>query len=855
MKRTSAVLLLLLLLIAPATLQAQFTYTTNANGTTVTITGYTGAGGALVIPTNISGLVVNSIGEEAFDDLTNLTSALIPNTVTNIGDYAFKDCYSLTNVVIGDSVTSIGANAFVYCPLPTINIPNSVTSIGSFAFKGCADLTNAPIPNSVTNIGDAIFYNCTNLAAITVEAGSPAYSSVSGVLFSKNLAILIQYPGGLAGTYTIPENVTNISLDAFSFCLNLTSVTIPATVNTISDEAFYYCPSLTNVCFQGTASTNFDPEAFYETSLTNVFYVSGTSGWGQTYANVPTNSVGGFLAATPCTECGGGSSNAFGGVGSVEVNITPSEVTTAGAQWQVDGGASQTSGATVTNLAAGSHTISFTPVFGWETPTYQIVTIISNGITTADGVYTMAPPGALEVAILPAAAVADGAQWQVDSGTNEDSGVTLTNLSEGTHTVSFTSIPGWNTPPNQTVTVTSGVTAKASGIYTQTNTSLVLLTNGYGSIVLKTGTIDKVTAVPAAKNVFAGWVGGTNQPFTLLSSLATYAFTNEPNLVLEANFVTNIYFAAEGTYRGLFAPINVARQQTNSGSFLFNVTSTGSVSGSLDLGGVTEPFSGTFNIGGTANITAKATHTEPSFNLSLQLDFADQSVSGTLSNSAWTAEVTGFRDVFSASDKATAFAGQYTWAIPGVDDPTVGPFGYSYGSVKVSSSGAVTLAGSLADGTVISQSTMISQAGYWPLYVNLYGGKGSLWGWNYFNSNTITAAPSLSWINAANSSKTAVYLSGFTNQNAAVEGSLYVPGISLPANLATTLQELNQSPITNKLTLKTNQATGLITGSFVNPANSKQTIKVNGVVLQGQTNAAGYFLGTDQSGVFTLTPP
>jgi hypothetical protein len=48
---------------------------------------------------------------------------------------------------------------------------------------------------------------------------------------------------------------------------------------------------------------------------------------------------------------------------------------------------------------------------------------------------------------------------------------------------------------------------------------------------------------------------------------------------------------------------------------------------------------------------------------------------------------------------------------------------------------------------------------------------------------------------------------------------------------------------------------GLIIGSFANPAEPKQTIKVNGVILQNQTNAQGYFLGTNQSGAFLLGNP
>ena len=45
----------------PAAVQAQFTYTTN-NGT-ITITGYTGSGGAVTIPGTINGLPVTSIGD------------------------------------------------------------------------------------------------------------------------------------------------------------------------------------------------------------------------------------------------------------------------------------------------------------------------------------------------------------------------------------------------------------------------------------------------------------------------------------------------------------------------------------------------------------------------------------------------------------------------------------------------------------------------------------------------------------------------------------------------------------------------------------------------------------------------
>jgi len=105
-----------------------------------------------------------------------------------------------------------------------------------------------------------------------------------------------------------------------------------------------------------------------------------------------------------------------------------------------------------------------------------------------------------------------------------------------------------------------------------------------------------------AKSVFIDWVGGTAQPYSILSDSASYTFVMQTNLVLEANFANNILLEAKGTYRGLFAPTNSFRQQTNSGSFSFILTSSGMASGNLDLSGETVPFSGRFNFGGTMKI-------------------------------------------------------------------------------------------------------------------------------------------------------------------------------------------------------------------------------------------------------------
>jgi hypothetical protein len=127
------------------------------------------------------------------------------------------------------------------------------------------------LPASVTSIGSFVFTSCVNLASITVDPSNPDYSSVGGVLFDKNVQTLIQYPAGnIGGSYIIPGSVTSLAMGAFYDCANLAKVTIPSSVTFIPEEAFYDCTRLVTVNIPNGV-TGIAEEAFsYCTSLTSM---------------------------------------------------------------------------------------------------------------------------------------------------------------------------------------------------------------------------------------------------------------------------------------------------------------------------------------------------------------------------------------------------------------------------------------------------------------------------------------------------------------------------------------------------------------------------------------------------------
>ena len=279
------------------------------NGTELEVTkGWSDYRGSINIPGSVKyrsqTLSVTSIGREAFQGCTGLTSVTISNSMTSIERYTFYKCTGLTSVTIPNSVTNIGYGAFSGCSsLTSIAIPNSVTSIENYTFYGCSSLTFVTIPNSVTSIGRNAFYYCSSLTSIAIP-NSVTSIDVSAFSYCSSLS-----------SVTIPNSVTSIGPQAFSYCSSLTSITIPNSVTSIWDRAFSGCSSLTSITI-GSGITSIEVSAFANCpELTDVTCMAesvpstGSNAFADSPINnatlhVPNTSLETYKNTTPWSEFG-----------------------------------------------------------------------------------------------------------------------------------------------------------------------------------------------------------------------------------------------------------------------------------------------------------------------------------------------------------------------------------------------------------------------------------------------------------------------------------------------------------------------------------------------------------------------
>lgn len=137
--------------------------------------------------------------------------------------------------------------------LSAVNIPSSiegrkVVGIGKKVFYGDSTLTQVYIPASIEYIGDDAFSDCRNLKKITVASDNPRYKVEGNFLIDKTSNKLVSV-FRVGEEVVIPEGITEIPENFFSFANQLKKVVLPDSLIRIGDKAFYKQYNLCSINF------------------------------------------------------------------------------------------------------------------------------------------------------------------------------------------------------------------------------------------------------------------------------------------------------------------------------------------------------------------------------------------------------------------------------------------------------------------------------------------------------------------------------------------------------------------------------------------------------------------------------
>lgn len=251
-------------------------------------------------------LSYGEIGYKAFSANPELKEIAVPDTITIIRSRAFQNCVNLESVQLPSSLESLGSCVFCGCnklrSIKLLNnktygvingmlvnkkskaliryqneqgqnkcqVPSEIASIEPYAFDR-SFVGQIFLPKSTTNIKRNAFNQCMNLQEINVDPKNLSFTSLNGVLHSKNRKKLLRYPSGKktvnyyvedgveeisdcafsgAGyleSITFTNDVKKIGTKAFENCNKIESLLLPASVEVIGERAFQGCERLSSV--------------------------------------------------------------------------------------------------------------------------------------------------------------------------------------------------------------------------------------------------------------------------------------------------------------------------------------------------------------------------------------------------------------------------------------------------------------------------------------------------------------------------------------------------------------------------------------------------------------------------------
>ena len=498
-------------------------------------------------------------------------------TVALLGSYHAVSGASTTIVPLATGYTLYLTNGILFKQTLTTS-PNSAGSWST---------------NNIANGSTAVFQLFPNFS-LTNSTGKIGGVPVVASGVATNSVVITAWEGSgntLVHTYT-----------------NFTFITFSATPGSV---AVNFSP--TGAVAAATGLTwNIDGGAWRTNNTTTIFVLPGShvinytnlAGWSAPTGQTVTVTSSTLTSLTPTFT------PLYGGL---QVNLQPIGTPMQTGLWTVDGSGSYTNG-TTTNLAmAGTHSLTFSAISGYTTPTTQSVTVTNGTTNVVTAVYLNPTSGNLLVSLGPDAVNAAGARWQVDSNGIWLATSIATNLTPGSHTVSYSNVSGWTTPANHTVTIGTGVLARLTGTYVvaptgalQVNLSPTGAVTAGAQWQVDGGTLQSSGSVVAGLNAgshtvafkaVSGWLTPGGQTPTVTSGATntisgTYVPITAPVITNFTVSGTSLVLQGSGTTGAGFSVLatnNVTQPHTNwpviftgtitNGTFIYNGTSSPAAGG------------------------------------------------------------------------------------------------------------------------------------------------------------------------------------------------------------------------------------------------------------------------------------
>lgn len=180
--------------------------------------------------------------EKSFAGHNNLKRIMLPDGLREIKKLCFNLCTGIEELIIPDSVTEIGEMPFMDMQgLRSLHLPDKIKTLG-FMLLRKLKLAELYIPASVEHISEYMAADyMDSIDKYTVSDENRFFRSENGIIYNKDMTVLVRAPRVVPSIFDVPESVRVIAENAFNGCTNLNGIVLHDGLEYIGKRALSSC--------------------------------------------------------------------------------------------------------------------------------------------------------------------------------------------------------------------------------------------------------------------------------------------------------------------------------------------------------------------------------------------------------------------------------------------------------------------------------------------------------------------------------------------------------------------------------------------------------------------------------------